>query len=192
MPIAQKKGWVYFQISENKQLTSSIPVIRKIARRVDENKHKGRFAKFFLFTIGGKTFSIAVEDVAEVSKVPQIMSIPEGSDLIYGVINIRGSIVPIIDIKKKTNLPSLKTNSADHQLLILWLSKTEYVGIIVDSIEYRLKDGILEDIRPEVKNLNENSVEYAIINEKKYPVFNINNWLNETDMSQLKKVVETF
>jgi len=173
-------------------LSSSIPVIRKIARRVNEKKHKGRFAKFFLFIIGGKTFSIAVEDVAEVSRVPQIMSIPESSSLICGVINIRGSIVPIIDIKKKTNLPSLKTNSADYQLLLLWLSETEYVGIIVDSIEYRLKDGILEDTRAEVKELNKNSVEYAIINEKKYPVFNINNWLNKTDMSQLKKVVETF
>lgn len=173
-------------------MASVIPLIKKIVKKVNQQKTKGRFEKFFLFTLGGKTFSIAVSEVAEVSQVPQIMSIPEQSELITGVVNIRGKVIPIINISKKMSLANSVRDVEKSRLLLLCISENDHIGIIVDKIEYRLKVGILENTDLEIDALNENSVKHVVINGERWPLLAIGNWLDSDEMNDIQRVIATF
>jgi purine-binding chemotaxis protein CheW len=53
------------------------------------------------FRIGRETFGLPIEMVREIVRVPQITSVPNAPDYIEGVINLRGRIIPIVDLRKR-------------------------------------------------------------------------------------------
>src|SRR5215467_12067633 len=55
------------------------------------------------FRIGRETFWLPIAIVREIVRVPKITSVPNAPDYIEGVINLRGRIIPIIDLRKRFN-----------------------------------------------------------------------------------------
>ena len=53
------------------------------------------------FRIGRETFGLPIELVREIVRVPEITSVPNAPDYIEGVINLRGRIIPIVDLRKR-------------------------------------------------------------------------------------------
>jgi purine-binding chemotaxis protein CheW len=83
------------------------------------------------FRIGRETFGIPIALVYEIVRIPQITSIPEAPDCVEGVINLRGKIIPIIDLRKRFRE---KVIDADRKNRILVAEVAgNRVGLIVDS-----------------------------------------------------------
>jgi purine-binding chemotaxis protein CheW len=55
------------------------------------------------FRIGRETFGLPISIVREIVRVPEITSVPNAPDYIEGVINLRGRIIPVIDLRKRFN-----------------------------------------------------------------------------------------
>ena len=53
------------------------------------------------FRIGRETFGLPISIVREIVRVPEITSVPNAPDYIEGVINLRGRIIPIVDLRKR-------------------------------------------------------------------------------------------
>lgn len=53
------------------------------------------------FRIGRETFGLPIELVREIVRVPEITSVPNAPDYIEGVINLRGRIIPVVDLRKR-------------------------------------------------------------------------------------------
>ena len=53
------------------------------------------------FRIGRETFGLPISIVREIVRVPEITSVPNAPDYIEGVINLRGRIIPVVDLRKR-------------------------------------------------------------------------------------------
>jgi len=89
------------------------------------------------FKVDREFFGVPIEKVKEIVRVPEITHVPDAPEFVEGVINLRGKIVPVVDMRKrlgaKTNEPSRTS-----RVLILEMD-TGVVGLIVDSASEILK-----------------------------------------------------
>ncbi|NLD99081.1 MAG: chemotaxis protein CheW [Fibrobacter sp.] len=91
--------------------------------------------QYLTFQLGNELFAFDVLRTNEVLEVSQITRIPGANDAMIGVINLRGSVVPVIDLRKRLNMPE-KEHTIDTSIIII---DTEYgdekviLGVLVDA-----------------------------------------------------------
>lgn len=89
------------------------------------------------FTIGKETFGVNILMVQEIIRAAPITAVPNSPDFIEGVINLRGSIIPVIDLRKRLNL--FKEREDDVTWILIINVDERVTGFIVDSVTKVLK-----------------------------------------------------
>jgi purine-binding chemotaxis protein CheW len=90
------------------------------------------------FMIGSELFGVNILSVQEIIRTTPITPIPDSPDFIEGVINLRGNIIPVIDLRKRLNL--LGDGFDENNLWIVILNVDNRVtGFIVDRVTQVLK-----------------------------------------------------
>ncbi|MDM8515899.1 chemotaxis protein CheW [Desulfobacterales bacterium HSG16] len=90
------------------------------------------------FKIGREYFGVDILMVQEIIRSTPITRVPNSPEFIEGVINLRGSIIPVIELRKRLNL--YKDKNKDGKVWILIINVDERVtGFIVDSVTKVLK-----------------------------------------------------
>jgi purine-binding chemotaxis protein CheW len=89
------------------------------------------------FKIGKETFGVPIGLVHEIVRVPEITAVPDAPDYIEGVINLRGKIVSIIDLRKRFGEKEINRNKKNRILVAEVEGKL--VGLIVDAASEVLK-----------------------------------------------------
>ncbi len=90
------------------------------------------------FNIGSELFGVNILSVQEIIRTTPITPIPDSPDFIEGVINLRGNIIPVIDLRKRLNL--LTDGFDQNNLWIVILNVDNRVtGFIVDHVTQVLK-----------------------------------------------------
>jgi purine-binding chemotaxis protein CheW len=67
----------------------------------DENHNKTDSAQFLTFQAGDETFAIEILDVKEIIEIESITKVPMMPSFIAGIINLRGRVVPVVDLSKR-------------------------------------------------------------------------------------------
>lgn len=83
------------------------------------------------FRIGKETFGVPIGLVHEIVRVPDITSVPDAPDYVEGVINLRGKIISVIDLRKRFGETRIET-SRKNRILVAEIEK-KLVGLIVDA-----------------------------------------------------------
>ncbi len=93
------------------------------------------------FKIGKEQFGVDILMVQEIIRSAPITAVPNSPDFIEGVINLRGSIIPVIDLRKRLNL--LKKRGEQESSPVTWIIiinvDERVTGFIVDSVTKVLK-----------------------------------------------------
>ena len=89
------------------------------------------------FRIGRETFGVPIDMVHEIVRVPDITAVPDSPEYIEGVINLRGKIVSIVDLRKRFGEKQITRNKKNRILVVEVDSKM--VGLIVDAASEVLK-----------------------------------------------------
>ena len=89
--------------------------------------------QFVLFKIDAEEYAISIEDVNEITDVQDSSSIPESDNYVDGVINLRGEIIPVINLRRIFNIEK----SADKEQKIIVAGKVKQ-GYIIDEATYVL------------------------------------------------------
>jgi purine-binding chemotaxis protein CheW len=89
------------------------------------------------FRIGRETFGVPISLVHEIVRVPDITAVPEAPDCIEGVINLRGKIVSVVDLRKRFGEKEIK-NGKKNRILVAEV-EGKMVGLIVDAASEVLK-----------------------------------------------------
>jgi len=87
--------------------------------------------KFIVFQLLNKEYAIPVHQVQGIEKVEHITRVPRTEKFVKGVINLRGVITPIIDLRSRFNLEE-ESYSESTRVIIVGFNDLE-VGFIVDS-----------------------------------------------------------
>jgi purine-binding chemotaxis protein CheW len=89
------------------------------------------------FRIGDETFGVKIGSVREIVRVPEITSVPNAPDTIEGVINLRGKIIPVMDLRKRFGFSEIQQDKKNRILVVELENKL--VGLIVNSASEVLK-----------------------------------------------------
>ncbi|NLW01883.1 MAG: purine-binding chemotaxis protein CheW [Clostridiaceae bacterium] len=93
---------------------------------VRENK------QYVVFQIADQEFGVDIHKVSIIEKFMNITRVPSTPDYIKGVVNLRGEIIPVMDLRTKFELPFME---ADDDTRIIMLKFNEItLGVIVDSV----------------------------------------------------------
>lgn len=88
--------------------------------------------EFLTFTLGNEEYAIDILRVQEIRGYDQVTAIANSPPFIKGVINLRGSIVPIVDLRIKFNMPSVTYDQ--FTVVIILNVVNRIVGAVVDSV----------------------------------------------------------
>lgn len=89
------------------------------------------------FRVGRETFGVPIAMVREIVRVPEITSVPNAAEFIEGVINLRGKIVPVVDLRKRFKDASPETGRKTR--ILVAEVEGQSVGLIVNSASEVLK-----------------------------------------------------
>jgi purine-binding chemotaxis protein CheW len=89
------------------------------------------------FRIGNETFGVRIASVREIVRVPEITAVPSAPETVEGVINLRGKIIPVMDLRKRFGHVDIQPDKKNRILVVELNSKL--VGLIVNAASEVLK-----------------------------------------------------
>src|SRR5215469_6666996 len=90
--------------------------------------------KMITFSLAGKDYGVDIMNVKEIAKADKFTFMPNAASYVRGVYNLRGDIIPIIDLRTFFHLPLDKKSDTLENMLILRINEQVY-GTIVDKID---------------------------------------------------------
>ncbi len=108
------------------------------------DSHVAKAGRFLSFRLGDEIYAITIESVSEINGVCKITTIPNTPTFLRGVIDLRGKVIPVIDLRIKFGMPAIEYNK-------------ETCIIVVEAAEGNM--GVIVDTVNEVIDLNEAQIE---------------------------------
>ncbi|MDR1419940.1 MAG: chemotaxis protein CheW [Treponema sp.] len=90
--------------------------------------------KMITFSLAGKDYGVDIMNVKEIAKADKFTYVPNAASFVRGVYNLRGDIIPVIDLRTFFHLPADKKSDGQENMLILRIEDRVY-GTIVDKID---------------------------------------------------------
>jgi purine-binding chemotaxis protein CheW len=110
---------------------SNVPALRQQGA-VSAKAHGPKSGEYLTFRLGSEEYGIDILKVQEIRSYEQPTRIANAPDFIKGVVNLRGVIVPIVDLRLKLGCPTAEYNS--FTVVIVLNVKNRVVGAVVDSV----------------------------------------------------------
>jgi len=95
----------------------------------DEDAQKG---KFLTFHLANEDYGIEIRFVTEIIGIQKITEVPEMPDYVKGVINLRGKVIPVMDVRRRFRLPPREYD--DRTCIIVVDVGSRAVGLVVDKV----------------------------------------------------------
>ncbi|MDQ1264592.1 MAG: purine-binding chemotaxis protein CheW [Campylobacterota bacterium] len=97
------------------------------------NTPQSKKERYLTFFLGDEQYGIAIEQVKEIIAMMKITSVPKIPPYMRGVINLRGSIIPIVDTRLRFAMDSREADM--HTAIIIVEVEKVNIGFIVDRVE---------------------------------------------------------
>jgi purine-binding chemotaxis protein CheW len=108
-----------------------------MSKTIDDKHDSNELLQLVSFKIGNEEFGINILNVQEIIKTVHITKVPNAPVFVEGIINLRGRVIPVMDLRTRLNLPK-KDQDKDTRIIVLEVnSKT--VGFIVDEVNEVLR-----------------------------------------------------
>jgi purine-binding chemotaxis protein CheW len=91
------------------------------------------------FTVGNEEFCVDILKVQEIIRMMGITKIPNAPDYAEGVINLRGRVIPVIDFRKRFNLPESSNDNDEARRIVVVDIIGNTIGLIVDEVSHVIK-----------------------------------------------------
>lgn len=148
------------------------------------NDSKEDILELVSFTIGNEFYALEINCIREIIKVNDITRVPNTPNYIKGVINLRGKVIPIIDMRKKLNLQSIDFNKNSRILIIEY--NNMMIGIIVDTVKEVLKiDNKVTENTPDISKNGTSDYISSIgkLDDKLINILNLDNFIQHHNLN---------
>lgn len=149
------------------------------------------YLKPVVLKLGKQEYGIDINCVSAIEKFQQVVPVPNSEAFIKGIINLRGEVVPVYNLKKKFNMEESEAN-AERKLIVVKLSDV-VVAFEVDEVSQ------IEDLEPEnitdmpeiVRNDSTLCFErVANVEGRLIVLLDVNHLLSQSELSTAKKLKE--
>jgi purine-binding chemotaxis protein CheW len=99
-------------------------------------KADARAGKYLIFELGHEEFGISVLQVKEIMKMQEITSVPQTPSFVMGVINLRGRIIPVVNLRSKFKMPEQERTDTTCIVVVKLQAESgeQSMGIVVDGV----------------------------------------------------------
>ena len=104
----------------------------QVGRPDERGKAGGGRLQLVVFSLGKESYGVDIYRVREIIRVPVITRVPRAPEYVEGVINLRGGVIPVIDLRKRFGMEKGQ-ESADRRIVVAELAN-QTVGMIVDGV----------------------------------------------------------
>lgn len=118
--------------------------------------------QFVSFRVADEEFAIPIHAVREINRLLEITRVPHSPEFVEGVVNLRGQVVPVLNLRTRLGLPSWEWDR--DTWIIVVESKGAVAGIIVDRVSevLRVPRGMIEPPPPAVGSVERNYIESVV------------------------------
>ncbi len=106
--------------------------------------------QYLTFLLGGKTYGLAILNIKEIIEYGEITEVPMTPEFISGVINLRGSVVPVIDLSQRFSGQSVEQTK-----------RTSIIILEVRNDDLKIEIGVTVDMVNEVLDIHPGEIEQA-------------------------------
>lgn len=99
--------------------------------RKGTGKVGGGLSQIVVFKLADESYGVSIHLVREINALQPITSVPHTPDFIEGVTNLRGKVIPVLDLRKRLGLPA--ENGRDTRIMVVEHHQ-ETIGMIVDAV----------------------------------------------------------
>ena len=99
--------------------------------------------QYVVFTLDGQRYALLLSDVERIIRVVEMTSLPKAPDIILGIINVEGQIIPVVNIRERFRLPRRELNLSD--VLIIARTPKRTVALMADDAS-----GVIESRKQEI------------------------------------------
>lgn len=110
------------------------------------------------FNLGREEYGVDIGSVQEIIRATDITPVPGAPGHVRGVINLRGKIIPVVDLRKRFGMQD--TDSGESQRIVVVELAEKRIGMLVDSVSQVIKisSGIVEAMPEEATSVDENFI----------------------------------
>jgi purine-binding chemotaxis protein CheW len=105
---------------------------RHVSNEVDDDLNQDE-EQLVVFRLHNEEFAVPIAYVQEIVRIPEELTyVPKAPDYVEGVINLRGTVLPVIDQRRRMGLPATKRD--DRQRIMVYMLENFRMGFIVDAV----------------------------------------------------------
>lgn len=160
--------------------------LEDVNEELDEDAQKDRYLTFHL---GKESYGIEIQYVTEIIVMQEITKVPDLPESIIGVVNLRGNVISVMDMRKRFHLESREID--DRTCIIVVNIENIAIGLLVDTVNEVLNIPE-EQVDPSPKTHSGIKSNYIMgmgkIGNKVKILLDIEKILHEEEMEQIQKV----
>ncbi|MEN3185354.1 MAG: chemotaxis protein CheW [Atribacterota bacterium] len=106
------------------------------------------------FQLGEESYGVDIAQVQEIIRMQPVTKVPGAPTFVEGVINLRGRVIPVLDLRKRFNLPA-RQDTKDTRIVVVEVPP-HTVGMIVDAVDevLRISDDKVEPPSPFIASID--------------------------------------
>ncbi|MFZ2891281.1 chemotaxis protein CheW [Sulfuricurvum sp.] len=100
---------------------------------MEQNTQLSRRERYLTFFLGSEQYGIGIDRIKEIIAMMKVTNVPKTPDYMRGVINLRGSIIPVVDTRRRFEMEDREADM--HTAIIIIEVDKVNIGFIVDRVE---------------------------------------------------------
>jgi len=156
---------------------------------VAQEKKSAEIVQLVVAELSHEEYGIPITQVQEIIKIPEVTRIPNMPEFIEGVINLRGKIIPIIDLRKRFNLTQ-KQKDEEARIVITTIGG-QAVGLVADSVSevIRLPAEAIDPVPSVISHINSEYLSgVGKLDKRIIILLNMEKVLNDLEKNSLRRI----
>ncbi|HEY3315504.1 MAG TPA: chemotaxis protein CheW [Bacillota bacterium] len=143
--------------------------------------------KYVVFQLGGEAYGVDINKVQDINPMTKITQVPRAPEFVEGIINLRGRVIPVIDLRKRFGLPP-----QDHTrstVIVVVEVEGNTIGVIVDAVSEVLPipRGVVEPPSPFIAGVDSDYLRgVAKLEDRLIILLDLEKALNRQEKNDLK------
>ncbi|NLX62375.1 MAG: purine-binding chemotaxis protein CheW [Tissierellia bacterium] len=146
--------------------------------------------QYVVFNLNNQEFGIDIMNVKEIISYKEPFSIPNAPDFIEGVLNYRGKVIPVVNLKKRFDMGNIEVNE-DARIIVITYEEKE-IGFIVDNASQtiRLEEEMVDPMPDLINSISRRFITGIgkIDEDRLLVIINLKNVLTDEEKAQIAEL----
>lgn len=121
-------------LKETGQVPDSFTSLKSVllSQQEDDEEEEEEQLQLLVFLLGQEEYALNIMDIKEIIRPMEVTEVPKAPDYIQGILSLRGTIIPVMDVNKRLSLPVRERDHENRIVVVKW--REHLFGLFVDGV----------------------------------------------------------